>query len=239
MIELTHESGIARVTIRRPAARNALSIALWGELAERIGEAASIARVILLRGEGGSFSAGADLGELAGLATDRAARTALRLAMRAGIEAVAASPIPVVAGIEGGCFGAAVGLAVACDIRVAGPHATFGVPPARFGISYPPQDVARIVARIGAGQASRLLLGAETIDAGEAVRIGLVDLLAEDGGEAIARAIAANVPESVGLLRRKIAGMETAEAEAAFEASFGSDAFAAVAAGIRAKRAQA
>jgi enoyl-CoA hydratase len=158
------------------------------------------------------------------------------MAMLDGIGAVAASSVPVVAGIEGGCFGAGVALALACDIRVAGVRATFGVPPARFGISYPLADVARLVARVGQGQASRLLLSAETIDAAEAARIGLVELLAEDGGEAIARAIAANVPESVALLRQKIAGMDRAAGDAAFEASFGSAAFAAVAAGIKAKR---
>jgi enoyl-CoA hydratase/carnithine racemase len=236
VITLELKDGIARITLRRPEARNALTIALWADLVGRVREAGEVGRVILVRGEGRAFSAGADLDELAELAEDEAARSALRLAMLDGIGAVAASPIPVVAGIEGGCFGAGVALALACDIRVAGASATFGVPPARFGISYPLPDVARLVARVGQGQASRLLLTAETIDAAEAARIGLVDVLVEDGGEAIARAIAANVPESVALLLRKIAGMDRAAADAAFEASFGSAAFAAVAAGIKAKR---
>jgi enoyl-CoA hydratase/carnithine racemase len=236
VITLELEGGIARITLRRPEARNALTIALWGDLAGRVREAGEVGRVILLRGEGLAFSAGADLDELAELAEDKAARTALRLAMLDGIGAIAASPIPVVAGIAGGCFGAGVALALACDIRVAGASATFGVPPARFGISYPLPDVARLVARVGQGPASRLLLTAETIDAAEAARIGLVDVLAEDGGEAIARAIAGNAPESIALLRQEIAGMDRAAGDAAFEASFGSAAFAAVAAGIKAKR---
>jgi enoyl-CoA hydratase/carnithine racemase len=233
MIALEQEDGIARITLRRPEARNAIPIAGWGVLARTLRDVAGTARVILLRGEGGTFSAGADLGELAALEQDEGRRAAFRLAMRDGIEAVAASPVPVVAGIDGGCFGAGVSLALACDVRVAGRAARFGLPPARIGISYPIEDVTRLVGRVGSGQASRLLLTAGTIDADEAVRIGLVDLLADDSGDAIARAIAEAVPESVALLRRTIAGLGKAEADAAFDARFGGAEFARAAAGMR------
>ncbi|MDO6415130.1 enoyl-CoA hydratase/isomerase family protein [Sphingomonas sp. BIUV-7] len=236
MITLEQDGGIARVTLRRPEARNAIPIARWADLAACVSRAGESARVILLGGEGPAFSAGADLHEMAALVQDVAGRAALRAAMREGIGAILASRVPVVAAIDGGCFGAGVALALACDIRVAGPRARFGLPPARFGLSYPQEDIARLVARVGQGQASRLLLTAETIDAAEAARIGLIDVLADDQGEGVARAIAGNVPESVALLRRKIGGIEADEADAAFDACFDSAAFAATAAGIRERR---
>lgn len=236
VVTLDRDGAIARITVRRVSARNAMTIAGWAELAARIGEAAG-SNIILLSGDGGHFGAGADLGELATLADDLPARSVFRTAMAEGVDAVAGSPVPVVAAISGGCFGAAVALALACDIRVAKPDATFGVPPARFGIAYPQADVDRLVATVGRGAAARLLLGGETIDAAEAARIGLVDLVAEDGGEALARAIAGNVPGSVALLRRQIAGLDRAEGDRAFEDRFGSPEFAAVAVGIRARRA--
>jgi len=236
MVALERDGQVARITLHRAAARNAVIIAGWSELAERIRDAAA-AHVIILSGEAGHFSAGADLVELAGLAEDVDARGAFRRAMDEGIAAVAASPVPVVASVRGGCFGAAVALALACDIRVATPDARFGIPPARFGIAYPQGDVDRLVATVGRGAASRLLLGAETIDASEAARIGLVDLVAEDAGEGLACAIAGNVHGSVALLRRQIDGLERGEGDRAFEDRFGSPEFAAVATGIRARRA--
>jgi enoyl-CoA hydratase/carnithine racemase len=69
-----------------------------------------------------------------------------------------------------------VALAMACDLRFAGEGASFAITPAKYGISYPQEDIARLVALVGRGQAARLLLGAGTIDAEEALRIGLADL---------------------------------------------------------------
>lgn len=234
-VTLTQDGPIARVTLRRPEARNAITIAGWHALAETIGRIDGAARVVLLAAEGSTFCAGADLRELASLAGDVALRPPFREAMRAGIEAVACCPVPVVASIGGGAFGAGVALALACDLRVATPRARFAIPPARFGISYPQPDIDRLIATVGRSPAARLLLAGVEVDAAEAARIGLVDSVADDGGEELAEAIAANVPESVALLRRQIAGMAMDEADRAFEDRFGSEAFAAVAAGILAR----
>jgi enoyl-CoA hydratase/carnithine racemase len=125
-----------------------------------------------------------------------------------------------------------VALAMACDIRVAGGGARFAITPAKFGISYPQEDVARLVALVGPGQASRLLLGAGTIDFEEAARIGLVDLVAAEIGptlEELAGSIVANSGESIAVLKR---GIRRAEGETrddaqdrSFDALFGSAGF--------------
>ena len=232
MLDLLMEGQIARLRLDRPEARNALRIADWATFGPTIAAAVDRgARVIVIEAEGSAFGAGADLRELATLASDVAARARFRQAMADGIAAVAGSAIPTVAWIDGACHGAAVALALAADIRVASPRARFAVPPAKFGIAYPQGDVDRLVARIGSGQASRLLLTGETIDAAEAARIGLVELVATDIAPILA-AIADAVPASIALLRRQIAGLDRATADPAFEASFGSPEFAATAARI-------
>ncbi|MBV9930581.1 MAG: enoyl-CoA hydratase/isomerase family protein [Alphaproteobacteria bacterium] len=235
MFDLAFAGGTARLRLVRPEARNAIPVAGWAELAAKVAEAAARgARLLLLCGDAGAFSAGADITEFPALLDDPAARTRFRRAMRDGIEAVAEAPMPTAALIEGPCYGAAVALVLACDLRIAGRGAAFAITPAKFGISYPQEDVHRLVRLVGAGQAARLLLTARRIDAAEAARIGLVEIAAADGAgeaEALAAAIAACSAASQAELRRAIrlaaAGIATdAEQDRRFEASFGSDEFA-------------
>ncbi len=225
MIRVEREGAVATVWLDRPEARNAISMAGWRELTRCLTElAASDVRVVLLRSAvPGVFSAGADLAELARLADHPAERTPFREAMRAAIDALAALPMPTVAAVEGGCFGAGVALALAADLRVAGEGARFAVPPARLGIGYPAEDVARLAARVGQGQAARLLFTASPIDAGEALRIGLVHQIADPGE--VAATIAANDAEALRLLKRMLATSSDPAHAAAFDASFGSAAF--------------
>jgi enoyl-CoA hydratase len=236
MFDLSFEGDVARLRLDRPKARNAIPIAGWKRLAERVAEAAGAgARLLLISGGPEAFSAGADITEFPALFDDPAMRAAFRLAMREGIEAVADGPMPTAALIEGPCYGAAVALAMACDLRIAGPGALFAITPAKFGISYPQEDVHRLVALVGRGQATRLLLTARGIDAAEAARIGLVDILADDlaaEARAFAEAILAGSATSQAELRRAIrlagAGVHSdAEQDRRFEALFGSDELAA------------
>jgi enoyl-CoA hydratase/carnithine racemase len=97
---------------------------------------------------------------------------------------------------------------MACDIRIAGPAARFAITPAKLGISYPQEDVHRLVSLVGRGQAARLLLGAVTIGAEEAVAIGLVEIFApvpEEAAASLAQAVLANSSASLGTLKRAIA----------------------------------
>ena len=232
MFDLSFEGPVARLRVARPEARNAIPVAAWQTLARRVGEAAEGgARLLLISGDEKAFSAGADITEFPALLEDAAARTAFRRAMREGIEAVADAPMPAAALIEGPCYGAAVALVMACDLRIAGPRAAFAITPAKFGISYPQEDVHRLVGLVGQGQAARLLLTARSIDAAEAARIGLVEILADDvaaEAAAVAEAIVAGSAASQAELRRALrlaaAGVRSdPEQDRRFEALFGSE----------------
>jgi len=231
MIETTREGPLALVTLHRPDARNALSIAGWESLAAAVREiAASDARVVLLRSAVPLvFTAGADLGEFELLRQRPIVRTRFRIAMRDAIDGLAALPIPVIAAIDGGCYGAGVALALACDLRVAGAGAQFAVTPAKLGLGYPREDVARLVAQVGKGQAARLLYSAEILEAPEATAIGLAEIATEEA-EPLARVfadrIAANAPVAIRLLKRTLADPDDEALDDAFEARFGSDEFA-------------
>jgi enoyl-CoA hydratase/carnithine racemase len=234
MFDLSLEGEAARLTLNRPEARNAIPIDGWRRFAAAARDSvARGARLLIVEGAGSAFCAGADISDFEALRGDAAACEAFRRAMRDGIDTLAALPVPTLAAIEGPCFGAGVALAMACDLRLAGPAATFAVTPAKFGLSYPQQDVARLVALVGPGQASRLLLTALPVDAGEAVRIGLADLLAEDLPaelERLTAAILAGSGDSQATLKRGIAlaaagAARDGEQDRAFDALAGSEAF--------------
>ena len=242
MFDLSYEGPIARLRLLRPEARNAIPVHGWAELAAKAEEAvADGTRVLILSGvPGGVFSAGADISDFDDFLADAAARTRFRKAIRHGLDSLRSLPVPTIALVEGACYGAGAALAMACDIRVAGPAAQFAITPAKLGISYPQEDVHRLVSLVGEGQAARLLFTAASIDAEEAQRIGLVELLAADA-DALAAQIAANDPESLQTLK---AGLQIASdgtsrddgQDAAFEDLLGSEALAARLAAHRSRK---
>ncbi len=223
MIAWTITDRIARITLSRPEARNAIPIAGWDALAGAAREvAASDATVAILASDvPGSFCAGADLTDLAILATDEPGRVRFRQAMRGGIDALAALPMPLIVAVDGGCYGAGVALALAADLIVAGDGAIFATTPAKLGIGYPDIDVAHLIARVGRGQASRMLLTAEPIDTDEAHRIGLAELRGDAGQ--VAGRMANLAPGALRLLKRTIA--HPVDGDAAFDAAFGGSEF--------------
>ncbi len=230
MIRTRLDGPLYTIALDRPAARNAIPLAGWTQLADAVTSHPADARVLLLMSEHDAiFSAGADITEFGPLREDPQARATFRETMRAGIDALAAAPIPTIAAIDGGCFGAAVALALACDIRVAGAAARFAVTPAKLGIGYPAEDVARLVAQVGRGQASRMLFSAEPIDAAEAHAIGLAELRAASAAPAarvLAESIARHPPAAVAGLKRVLADLADPSHAATFDAAFGSPDFA-------------
>ena len=210
MFRLELEGPVARVVIDRGEKRNAIPISQWGVLEKTVNEAAaSDARLVLITSaDPESFCAGADLSEMPALIDDVKKRHIFRGAMTSALARIRAVNKPTLAIVEGGCFGAGVSLAMACDMRIAGPNSTYAITPARFGISYPQPDLMRLAELVGPGQAARLLYGAETIDAAEAHRIGLVEVLdtSDRPGEAMVRRIAGNAPYSLCALKATLAG---------------------------------
>ncbi|HEX8533086.1 MAG TPA: enoyl-CoA hydratase-related protein [Allosphingosinicella sp.] len=234
MFELETEGPIATLRLRRPETRNAIPLEGWAALADRAGEAAQGgARALILAGEpGGAFCAGADLASFDAFRDDPQARTGFRLAIRNGLDRFRDVPIPTIAVVEGAAYGAGVAVAMACDIRISGPGARFAVTPAKLGISYPQEDVHRLVSLVGPGQAARLMFGTQPIDGSEAERIGLVELHSTDAPAAardLAQAIAANAPQSLRTLKRGIAlaaagAARDEEQDRVFDHLLGSDA---------------
>lgn len=222
-IGVTWSGMVAVLSLDRPSARNALAIADWHALAQAASQLGDARAVVLRSSVPGIFSAGADIGEFDALQTDAEQRPRFREALRIGIEAVAALPMPVIAAIDGGCFGAAVALALAADIRIAGDGAAFAVTPARLGLGYPQADVRRLVAQVGRGAAAELLFSGDRIDADAAFRIGLVERRASEAAAAaldLAVRIADNAPQAVRLLKRSLTGTEGG-LDTAFDDAFG------------------
>lgn len=210
MFRLEIADCVARIVLDRGEKRNAIPMNEWVTLEKMIAEAGSSnARLIVVTSaDPESFCAGADLTEFPTLTGEVRKRQLFRGAMSSALDKVRRSNKPTLAVVEGGCFGAGVSLAMACDIRVASPSATFAITPARFGISYPQPDLEALVKLVGPGQAARLVYGAETIDADEALRIGLVEQVSRDEtcAEAMIRRIASNAPYSLTALKATLNG---------------------------------
>jgi enoyl-CoA hydratase/carnithine racemase len=177
---LNVSSGVATILFDRAHARNAMLQATWQALPAMIAqaEADTNVAVIVLRGAGGHFGAGNDIAEFGVLRSDGAKCRAYGQAMADAMMAVERATKPVIAAIEGSCFGASVALTLTADFRVAASNARFAITPAKLGALYLRSDLHRLVAAIGQGQARRMIYTACTLAASEAVGLGLVDQLA-------------------------------------------------------------
>lgn len=192
---------LAWVIVNRPAARNALTLAVWRELAERMRTLASQpeVRVVIVRGAGDeAFIAGADITEFPAARADAAMTAEYDRQTSTALAAIAALPQPVIAMINGLCFGGGCSVALACDLRFAADHARFAVPAAKLGLAYPFVDP--LVRAVGPAHAADLLLSARALDADEAGRIGLVNrVVPRTQLESVTRDYAARMAEGAPL----------------------------------------
>ena len=170
LITLNKADGVWTVTINRPEKANSLTLEMLIELVA-IAKSASEARALILTGEGKVFSAGADLDEArAGLAISEIWE---RLS-----GAIAALPCLTIAALNGTLAGGAMGMALACDIRIAVPSAKFFYPVMKLGFLPQPSDPKRMSALIGPARTKLILMGGQKITAQEAYEFGLVERLA-------------------------------------------------------------
>ena len=171
MITLDRQEGLWKITLNRPEKANALTAAMLQELAE-IAEAAQQARGLIITGAGGVFSAGGDLDEM----TDGLATSALweRLST-----AIAAVPGLSIAALNGTLAGGAMGMALACDIRLAVPQAKFFYPVMKRGFLPQPSDPLRMTALIGPARTKLILMGGQKLTAQEALQFGLIERVLE------------------------------------------------------------
>jgi enoyl-CoA hydratase/carnithine racemase len=171
----------AIITLNRPEFRNALSVELITEVerALRILEEEPDISAVVLAGSVKAFSAGMDLNEAVEITSPMDYLRWNRL-FRSLTYTIEHHLKPVIAAINGYCLTGGLELALACDIRVAGQGASFGITSSKIGSVAGAGGTQRLPRIVGPGQAKRLLFGAEFIDGAEAARIGLVDVLVPD-----------------------------------------------------------
>lgn len=213
-VKVVLENGVASVTLNRPAVHNAFDDALIARLTEslrEIGDDPGV-RVVVLRGAGKSFSAGADLNwmqRMAGYSRTQNLADAMGLAQL--LHTLDSLPRPTIAAVHGVAFGGGVGLVAACDIAVAAETAAFSLSEVRLGL-IPAVISPYVVAAIGARQARRYFLTAERFDADEARRVGLVhEVTAPEALEARVAAIVAELlrggPGALGAAKNLVAAV--------------------------------
>ena len=212
---LSNASSLATVVIDRPEKRNALTLDMMRVLRADIAAYAAqpTLRALIVTGAEGTFCAGVDVHGLGALTTPEQAR-ALITTCHELCQACRDCAVPVIAAIEGPCLGAGLELAAACDIRVAGEGAIFGMPEVRLGL--PSVIEAALLPRLmGAGPAAALLYTGVSITTADAYRWGLVTTVAPPGGALaaatqVAHEIAANGPQAVRTQKALLRHWETA-----------------------------
>ena len=182
-LSLRHDGPVARLRLDRPALHNAFDAELISALTSALEALASAAdvRVVVLEGAGRSFSAGADLNWMRGMAhAGEAVNRADALALAGLMRTLDALPKPTIARVHGAAFGGGVGLVACCDIAIGTPEATFGLTESKLGL-LPAVISPYVIAAIGPRQARRWFATAEIFDAAEAHRIGLLHQVVDAG----------------------------------------------------------
>ena len=171
---------VATVVVNRPRVRNAITLAMWSEIArvtQGLAKDDSI-RAVVYRGAGtDAFASGADISEFADQRRDTATAVHYNVQWEAAYTAIRECPKATVAMIYGYCMGGAMALAMACDLRFSAEGAKFGIPAARLSIVYGADPVGQLVDLVGPAYAKDILFSARTIGDREALAIGFVQRL--------------------------------------------------------------
>lgn len=201
------DNGVAVITLDRPGARNALSLAMLRALREAL-RAAEDARCVVLAAEGTVFCAGHDLREITAARAEADGGRAVfaeTLDLCAGVmRAVVRHPVPVIAAVQGIATAAGCQLVASCDLAVASPGARFATPGMAIGLfcTTPAVALTRAVPR---KQAAEMLFSGEAIGAEQALRIGLIGRIAED-------ALAAALHQAGGIAARSAVAVRAGKA---------------------------
>lgn len=223
-VRLALEGPLAIFTLARPEKLNALDSAMihaLGEAVLAVDRNTSI-RAAILTGEGKAFSAGGDIAAWA----DKSPSDFHRFWVRDGhrvFDWLARLRVPLIAALNGHTLGGGLELAATADLRIAETQATFGLPEATLGMVPGWSGTQRLARRFGAQVVRRMAIGAEIMDAEQALRLGIIDQLVETGGAlAAARvravAIAKAGPLAVETAKLMVNAAEGEDSEAAIEA---------------------
>lgn len=208
-VRMVSDGPVAEVTIGTGTRYNVLGGEDWTALEAAFAALAADerVRVVLLSGQGTSFSAGFDLREWEGAGREEVDRAFAR--METACTAIERLPVPVVAKMRGVAAGAGCQLALACDLRVADRATQLGMPVARLGILTSPSFAARLSLLAGPGVARDLLYTGRLIDAAEAARYGLVtrcvaESQLDEVTAALVESIAAQPPAAIRAAKRAV-----------------------------------
>lgn len=168
---------IGELVLSQPKRRNALNAAMWKSLPERLHDAEQEPglKVLIIRGNGTHFTAGADISEFSTLYETPETSAEISMNIANAMKALAAFPLPTLAMIRGNCVGGGCALALCCDIRLADNTAQFGVTPARLGLTYPYEDISRLIETVGVSNAKDMILSTRLITSKEAKKMGLIN----------------------------------------------------------------
>lgn len=215
-LRLEIDGALGHLLIDRVDKRNAFNMAMWEALPALLDEAAADPdlRLLVVRSAqaGSAFCAGADIRELLAKKDNADWRRANQRAINRVQYELARHPLPTLAFVEGDCVGGGCGIALACDLRVATPSARFGITPAKLGLVYPLHDVKLLTDLVGPGQAKRILYTGGLLSAEEALRIGLIEVMA-DTPDALVEQLLAASPHSIRETKRFVRRVLDGQAE--------------------------
>lgn len=209
IVTVEDRGSVRHLILNRPEKRNAFNEQLIRRTASALGAAAadSDVRVVVLRGEGPTFSSGMDLELLNDLAGAPENLRALRAPIADAWNLAEEMTKPVICQIHGACIGGAMELALACDLRVMAADALIGMPETRVGVIPDVGGCSRLPALVGLGRAKELVMTGKLIGAEQAERIGLVNRVAspeelDAATQGLVDDLLACAPLAVGLAKR-------------------------------------
>ncbi len=221
-VNLSGQNHSAVITLNRPEVHNAFNDTTIAELTDAIvttGNNESV-RSIVLAAEGKSYSAGADLNWMKAMASYSFEENVADARKLYGLmSAIRNSAKPVIARVQGAAYGGGVGLIAACDMAVATPNATFAFTETKLGL-VPAVISPFVIGKIGAGACRQLFTTAERFDANDALRLGLVNAVAENETELDewvtlhTKLLAKNAPSAVTHAKQLIDAVSTASPDA-------------------------
>ena len=178
------EGPVLHIRFNNPVKHNALSVDMWEAVPQLLGQAErdDRVRVVVLSGEGEkAFISGADISQFEDMRAAQEAVKRYEAMAEAALEGIYEFSKPTIACIHGYCIGGGVNVAISCDLRVAADNSIFSVPASRLGLGYRVSAMRNLTQLVGPGFAKDIFFTGRRLDAAEALRIGLVNRIAEPG----------------------------------------------------------
>lgn len=176
-VRLIMEPPIARIVLDRANRRNAMSAAMWRDLAKFCVEIETNSEIgaVIVEGAGGHFCSGADITEFDTVFADLESARGYLAAIERALTALSLLDRPTLGKLRGSAVGGGLAIALACDLRFAADDTYLAIPPAKLGLLYGPVETRLLVETIGSAAAKDLLFSGRSVATEEAVRMGLIN----------------------------------------------------------------